>query len=270
MGLFKRFKKHQPDKTKETNPASIIKDAIGIRQQIKKSTLSLLDALYMSEPKRCVTKRLAVWFDTDGTTFGAYAGFEQELMDYWSVERGYVFESVSLKQGKPGKDGRKVDIPFDGFDVYLQEQVMDYSRPIARKASIVVSGSKGSMQQERYELSSETLNKEHRKFYNIGRGVAPQMEDGSYRQNHIVIDDENNFDVNRFVSRAHARIGYSENIGFYLQVERGGSRLSGNRTRVFRDEETIEVENLDLKVPLRSGDLIELGKAVVLKYEEID
>ena len=85
----------------------------------------------------------------------------------------------------------------------------------------------------------------------------------------IVIDENNNLDKNKYVSRAHARIGYSENIGFYLQVEYGGSRLSGNRTRIFRDEEKIEVENVDMKEPLHDGDLIELGKAVLLQYKEI-
>ena len=59
-------------------------------------------------------------------------------------------------------------------------------------------------------------------------------------------------------------------MGFYLQVEYGGSRLSGNRTRIFRGEEKIEVENVEVKEPLHNGDLIELGKAVVLKFVEID
>lgn len=85
-------------------------DAVDTRQRIKKSTLSLLDSLYLSDSDSCESKRLVVWLDTDHTTFNAYSGFEQDLRDYWSVERGYVFASVELKQGKPENDGRKLDI----------------------------------------------------------------------------------------------------------------------------------------------------------------
>lgn len=269
MGIFDKFKNKRSGEAKHIEPTPTGGDAVGIRQTIKTSSLSLLDSLYLSEPRQCVNKHLVVWLDTDGTTFNAYSGFEQELMQYWSVERGYVFESVVLKRGKPDKDGRKLP-SFEGLDVFIQERLTDPATDmLAKVASVTVFSGKGSMMQECYLLSCEALKKEHRKYYNIGRGTLPKMDDGSVRQNHIAIDDKNNLELNSFVSRAHARIGYSEQVGFYLQVERGGSRLSGNRTRVFRDEETIEVENLDLKVPLKSGDLIELGKAVVLKYEEI-
>ena len=50
----------------------------------------------------------------------------------------------------------------------------------------------------------------------------------------------------------------------------GGSRLSGHRTRIFRGEDKIEVENVEVKEPLHDGDLFELGKAVVLKFVETE
>lgn len=245
-------------------------DAIDTRIQIKKSTLTLLDSLYLVDSESCVNKRLVVWFDTDNITYNAYVGFELDLKEYWAVERGYVFEEVVLKQGNPKHDGRKVNVNIEGLDIYLQEKIASIVKgPIVKKASISIFGRKGSMLQDTYELSNEVLEKEHRKFYNIGRGEYPDMEGAGYRQNHIAIDDKNNLERNRFVSRTHARIGFSDNIGFYLQVEYGGSRLSGNRTRIFRGEEkTIEVENTDVKEPLYDGDLIELGKAVVLQFVE--
>ena len=57
-------------------------DAVDTRQRIKKSTLSLLDSLYLSDSDSCESKRLVVWLDTDHTTFNAYSGFEQDLRDY--------------------------------------------------------------------------------------------------------------------------------------------------------------------------------------------
>ena len=254
--------------TEEKKP---LPNSVEIRGKIKNSTLKLLNSLYLSNPEICKTKHLIVWFDTDTITFNSYADFSQELENYWAVESGYTFEKVEIKHGKPTNEkvARKIDTGIDSISIYLQEQEKGFEKSIVKKACITVFGGKGSLLQEQYELSSETLKKEHRKYYNIGRGEFPNMEIGSYRQNHIGIDDKNNLETNKFVSRAHARIGYSENIGFYLQVEYGGSRLSGNRTRIFRGEDKIEVENIEVKEPLHDGDLIELGKAVVLKFIEV-
>jgi hypothetical protein len=73
---------------------------------------------------------------------------------------------------------------------------------------------------------------------------------------------------NKYVSRSHAHIGFSDQFGFYLQVEKDGTRLMGKRTRIFRGDEKIECDNPQVKVPLQSGDQIELGKAVVLNFIE--
>lgn len=274
IGRFLLGESLKQDSKEEINTDSSqkpIRDAIETRQQIKKATLLLLDSLYLSNSDDCNGKKIVVWFDTDNTTFCAYSDFEQELKDYWSIERGYDFNSVELKQGKPENGGRKVEIQVPALSVYFQEILPDVvTQDIAKRAIISVYGNKGSLIQPQYELSSEVLKTEHRRYFNIGRGEFPDMDGKGYRQNHIAIDDVKNLESNRFVSRAHARIGYSDKLGFYLQVEYGGSRLSENRTRIFRGEEIIEVENTEVKEPLHTGDLIELGKAVVLKFVEIE
>lgn len=254
--------------TEEKKP---LPNSVETRGKIKKSTLTLLNSLYLVNPEICKTKHLIVWIDTDTITFNSYADFSQELENYWAVESGYSFEKVELKHGKPEneKNARKIDAGLGSIAIYLQEQEVGLEKNVVKRANISVFGGKGSLLQEQYELSSETLEKERRKYYNIGRGEYPDIEGGSYRQNHIAIDDNNNLEINKYVSRAHARIGYAENIGFYLQVEYGGSRLSGNRTRIFRGEDKIEVENVEAKEPLQDGDLIELGKSVVLKFNEL-
>ena len=255
--------------TEEKKPLS---NSVETRGKIKKSTLTLLNSLYLTNPEICKMKHLIVWFDTDTITFNSYADFSQELENYWAVESGYVFEKVELKHGKPESEkvARKIDAGIGSIAIYLQEQEEGHKNSVVKRANISIFGGKGSLMQEQYELSSETLEKESKKYYNIGRGEFPDIEGGRYRQNHIAIDDKNNLETNRYVSRAHAHIGFSETIGFYLQVEYGGSRLSGNRTRIFRGEEKIEVENLEVKEPLQNGDLIELGKAVVLQFIEIE
>ena len=249
-----------------------LSNSVETRGIIKKTTLSLLNSLYLANPEICKTKHLIVWLDTDTITFNSYADFSQELENYWAVESGYTFEKVELKHGKPENEkvARKIDAGIGSIAIYLQEQEPIIEKRVVKRATISVFGGKGSLLQAQYELSSETLEKERRKYYNIGRGEYPDIEGGNYRQNHIAIDDKNNLETNRYVSRSHARIGYAENIGFYLQVEMGGSRLSGNRTRIFRGEDKIEVENVEVKEPLYDGDLIELGKAVVLKFVETE
>jgi len=235
------------DKPEETS----VPDAVEVKARIKKATLELLDSLY-DEVEVCRGKRLLVWFDTDETTYGAYAGLRDELAEHWDDERGYVFAAVTLRRGKPEAGGRKAVVLPDILDVYLQEEpAAAPPKRGAKRAVVSVFGAKGDLLRDEYELSSEELETE-----------------GGYRQNHIAVDDVKNPEVNGHVSRAHARIGYSEAVGFYLQVEFGGSRLAGNRTRIFRGEEKLDVVSVEVKEPLHHGDLIELGKAVVLQFKE--
>lgn len=254
-------------KKKSNNP-------VNDRKKIKESILKLLDSFFLTSPQVCKTKRLILWFDTDKTTFSSYLANQQELEEYLSIEKGYEFKDVELKLGKPENenDARKVNVDLDSIVVYLQiiDQNDIVQTSVAKKARIEVFGNKGKLAKDHYELSSEELKERNRHYYNIGRSEFPDLGSGNYRQNHIVIDESWDSELNKYVSRAHARIGYSESIGFFLQVEVGGSRLYGNRTRIIREEQMIEMENTAVKEPLKNGDLIELGKAVVLSFTEIE
>lgn len=238
------------------------------------TTMRALDSLFLSAPNICSMKQVIVWVDAGETTFVGFTGLEQEMKEHWAIEKGYEFKKVELRQGRPEneKDARKLNI--EDLDVFLQILNQEEAGPtklVAKKAHIEIFGGRGDLEQPFYELSSEELQKANRRYYNIGRGEFPDLGSGSYRQNHIVISDTLRHDINGYVSREHARIGFSNNIGFFLQVERGGSRpLSGNRTRIIREEEQIEMEDTAVKEPLRTGDLIELGKHVVLSFTEIE
>lgn len=255
------------ESAKEEKP---LPDAVKTRQRLKEAVLAVLDSLYLTDATTSQGKKLLLWLDADSMTFGAYSDFGKELLNYLAVERDYRFAEIAMKQGRPekGDSCKPVSVKDLPFAVWLQELNKGQNPSVATKAMISIVGDRGKLLQEQYELSSEALSKQKRKYYNIGRGACPVLDNGMYRQNDIVIDEANCFELNRCVSRAHARIGFSELVGFYLQVEMGGSRLSGSRTRIFRGEEKIEVENTQVKEPLQDDDLIELGKAVVLKYTE--
>lgn len=268
----------QPAKKQQAEPPKKpkkVKSIEELRKEIMATTMKALDALFLTAPNACSTKQVVVWADAGETTFVGFTGLEQEMKEHLAIEKGYEFKKMELREGRPEneKDARKLNI--DDFDVFLQ--ILDFDdggddkvKFVAKKARVEIFGGRGDLEKTFYELSSEDLQNANRRYYNIGRSEFPNLGSGSYRQNHIVISDTLRPEINGYVSREHARIGFSNNIGFFLQVERGGSRpLSGNRTRIIREEEQIEMEDPMVKEPLQTGDLIELGKHVVLSFTEI-
>ena len=68
----------EPAKRPITNESSVTEEkkplpnSVETRGKIKKSTLTLLNSLYLANPEICKTKHLIVWLDTDKTTFNSY------------------------------------------------------------------------------------------------------------------------------------------------------------------------------------------------------
>lgn len=108
--------------------------------------------------------------------------------------------------------------------------------------------------------------------YNIGRGRRVRTSTGAMRFNAIAIDDDEKceeYKNNKYVSSCHAHISYIPNNGYVLYVDKGGSKVEGNRTRILRNNLTSPIDlGSDIKnpVPLEVGDIIELGKHVLLEF----
>ncbi len=132
------------------------------------------------------------------------------------------------------------------------------------KAKISLMKGTGSLFNETVELDSA-----EQRTYNIGRCAI--VRDNGMHINHIAIrdDDPEQASNNGCVSRKHARIVFNDGTGFCLQALPGGCRpLGGGSTKVFRNEvEVAELRDINIQFPLHSGDLIELGKTVLLKFE---
>jgi len=217
-------------------------------------------------------KQLLIWIDTDQLTFDTYDSdaYRARLEDALANECGFCFSQIQMTCGSPASDAKATPIG-DSGKVFVQV-ITPHEKPqqISRQATVSILGDNGSLLQPEYVLSSEEMRQANIAAYNIGAGRSPKVPTG-YRVNHIAIDDDPAspmVDRNKFVSRMHAHIGFSDQFGFYLQVEKDGTRLMGKRTRIFRGDEKIECDNPQAKVPLRSGDQIELGKAVVLNFIE--
>ena len=118
-----------------------------------------------------------------------------------------------------------------------------------------------------------TLDSDIKKLYHIGRGVASR-KGGKYRVNDIVIKDreadEELAKYNVYVSSAHADIVFKNNT-FFLKAAIGGCRaLDGSPTKIVRNEKATELRDTNLLYPLEDGDMIELGKSVLLAFSLTD
>ena len=153
--------------------------------------------------------------------------------------------------------------------VYLEitdEQVVSRGRT----ARVTVYEGQGTMLQDEYKLNSVDLQKPSKRSYNIGVGQLVRLSNGMLRRNDIVISDDTNdrnYDLNKYVSRSHARIDFDDNYGFRLFVESNGTKMAGKRTRVIRGEMIIDLNNTLVPEPLVDGDIIELSRNVMLLFE---
>jgi hypothetical protein len=124
----------------------------------------------------------------------------------------------------------------------------------------------GTLMQREYVL--DTIKKA---VFHIGRGEISNKY-ATYRTNDIVIKaDETDPDQkakNENVSSAHADIIFRNNA-FYLKAMQGGCRPEGgSATKIVRDEGIPEeLCSTNTFYPLQDGDLLELGKSVLLRFE---
>lgn len=137
------------------------------------------------------------------------------------------------------------------------------------KASLSIYQGLGSCKEKEYILSSDDKS-----VYRIGRGVVSRKPGSTYRINDIIIEennpDQNIQKLNNFVSSSQANI-YLEKGGFYLKAMPSGCRTSnGSPTKIIRDQEPIELRDSASAYRLKDGDIIELGKSVLLIFKIIE
>lgn len=256
----------EPKKAPEPKNAGPVEQLLESKEDLLRNILNVVGKIYDDESET-TGKRIVVWLDTDQLTFDDYEKYKKRILQALVVDRGYKFESVNFEIGHPDDSLRCTPIHNNGKEFI---QIVDTSN-IIRKAVVTIHDNRGSLMKEQYVLSPADMQKQNISCYNIGCGESPMLNNG-FRCNHIAIDDNPDgpmIALNKYVSRAHAHIGYSDKFGFYLQVELGGTHQAGKRTRIFRGDATIEIDNIGVKEPLINGDIIELGKSVCLKFVEI-
>lgn len=216
-------------------------------------------------------KELSIYIANDNLFFDALIDdkFEESLIAKLDEQLGISFGRVRLCSGKPNRDLLTTEI-FD--NIFLHIKSNNISSTI-RKAAIYSVDGRGSLLESCYHLDSEHIKILPMARYNIGRGKHPIMGAGFPRENHIAIDDNPagaNFVYNKYVSRAHAHITYSDHGGFLLHVEYGGTRAAENRTHVYRDGKLKEMLSTEVSYPLKDGDYIVLSRHVYLLFKQED
>lgn len=223
-----------------------------------------------------VGKQLVVWL-ADNVSFHAYntSEYKNRIRKAIEDECGVVFGSVEFRDGRPADElnceevgnSRKVFIEIK--DKQPDVENVPNEAHVCKKASISIHNNRGSLLERKYILSSDEMRNNAILAYNIG---VEQFPEGEQRENHIVIDGNLNspmYNLNKYVSRSHAHIFYSEKYGFCLQADRGIPK-NEKSTCILRNGMPIELRNTIGFEPLEDGDIIVLSDAVRLLYVDCD
>lgn len=258
-----------PD-TKDTdcgNKTATAGDGITRRQELVNAGLTVLRNNYDGIRVSMNEKTLTLWIK-DGLFYDSLVSdrFVDDFSSAINNECGFVFRSVEIMQGVP--DGNYSEI-MDGC--YMQINQKQTCQTVSRAVVTAVEG-RGSMIDGQLVIDSAQIAGLPNARYNIGAGRNPKTADNSFRVNQIAIDDNPEspeYDNNKYVSRAHAHITYSDQYGFMLNVEHGGSRLAQKRTHIHRGGTKIELTDPLIPEPLHDGDYIVLSNHVNLLFKEI-
>lgn len=276
MGLLTKLKSILVGNTEDKKPAEInttsastgnSTNSINNQASLMKSIEKVLKGYYKGQKYSFTDKILRVWVQ-DGLLLDSLreSKFSDELAIYLDNEMDACFTSIELHQGPiPAKN----NFTQVNNDVYLE--ICSKTKPVLTgRAEIMALPKYGSLLKKKYILDSHEIEKLPSQRYNIGIGEYPNLN--VFRQNHIVIDDDPEnpeFDKNKYVSRKHAYIRYSQEEGFLLQAELDGTNKAGKRTRILRNDAIVDVDEV-VAQPLKDGDCIELSKNVRLIFKVLN
>ncbi len=195
--------------------------------------------------------------------------FQERVIAEIHSQLGLAFASIQVVMGNPTKNDA-VEI-MDGCYLQLEENKAENVVPnrLITKAIISQVDGCGSLIGGSVEIDSESIKTLPSRKYNIGIGKEPMTDSRIRRVNHIAIDDNESseqFEINKYVSRTHAHISFSEQYGFLLYVENGKS-TNGHSTAVLRGDKTYKVNNVISPCQLQDGDYIMLSNRVKLLFK---
>ena len=242
-------------------------DAIGAESKVYTNLVNDLKPLYLGNNANSESSVLHIGlFNNDFVTaFSATienGDFVSKVQSEIQIELGICFADIKVYTTDEYFPQQRKNITglTNCYYVILPRAI----QVLTSKAELKVAHNRGKLLQDSYII---TPMGDERKW-NIGRG---ENIDGAYfRQNHIVFEDDSPNECNKYVSREHAHIVFSDKSGFLLYVDSGGRKCVGNRTRIIRDNTHIDLgSNMNNPIQLCNGDNIEFGKHAILEFRMI-
>ena len=254
-------------KFRSTEITEVSDNAIDFREELieKIVTNSFFKRYSMDET---IANPFVLWVTTEGQNYQTEVrkqdfikslrkAFDDAELPEVGSNAQWIVKTETLPEGS---DFHRIDegIYLDNRPLVEQQDILPEFIPT--KARISIAERSGSLLQTGYLLDAEK-----QQIWQIGRGE----KDRTGKKNHIAISDnekDKRYENNKYISSAHAQILFIANKGFCMK-----SLNDNNRNIIYRNETRIsDLKDLhSVSVPMKDGDLIELGKKVLLKFEVI-
>ena len=201
-----------------------------------------------------ITDKILVLWVADDNKRAVVERCHDRLLTALRDNSGLRVSDIMFKGGLPPKGATEF---FDGYAFTVSESARISDTCEVREATVSIHDGKGTLMSPLYEINATGGP------YNIGRGAK-----GPCAISIVADSDDEKYELNKYVRSNHARIAYIGKLGFCLFVERDGTQVfEGSRTQLRHADGTLEeLNNPQLPVPLRNGDVIVLGKSVELEY----
>lgn len=261
-------------KTPVAKQPSVLDNAIDNRDR---AVTLIVDA--MREATGTNTGALAnmtVWVATDGPDYNPldYSWADAKMVDdlrlaldnamLEAVGKESInieFDDAAVLASKPGMVEVVPNVLYVAFRAGAGSRAAE---DVPVKAWISIVEGTGSMLRSVYELDSTK-----KRCFNVGRGAISRKAN-MYRRNDIVVkendSDEEMQKMNNHVSGAQMEI-VARNGAFYVKASAGGCRsLGGASTKLIHQQNVVDLTDTHTLHPLADGDMIEMGKTVVLLF----
>lgn len=243
-------------------------DYIKIQQNLSDNIIASIKSLKETGNFSIEEHQLIIYIK-DALLFQACSNdrFKMRLADIFHMEYGNSFKNINIEQGEPSHELASHTV-IQGMASFILERQTQLSKSL--RASISILADQGELMDGRIILDSITIKELPGQCMNIGIGRSPKLDNGSIRYNHIAINNDPNsltFEMNKFVSRAHANIRFKDKEGFVIYVEQGGTPERGKRTMISRNGKITRLDIKGMGFPLQNGDQIILSRSVILHYE---
>lgn len=254
--MFSLFKSGQGDKPK---------DVKGLRDTILRF---IKDQLQKMEGEGDHIKGLQLFIACSGEDKHLYeTALNTEQGDVFKHEVQRIADDFAL--GLP--DNWTMDIDFT--DELLPEAIKAPNLPVGlfirtrqqfiqKSATAYIHVLSGQAEKEEYEIKSS----DHKT--NIGRERKVQVKDGFFRLNDIAFPGDSSNEANKYISRQHAHIEWSNDADCFMIFADEGGVPPGNKIKIrsVTDENLIKLNSTQIGHQLQEGDQVILGESAVLEF----